>query len=128
MRLMAQVVFSGNYDYDIDGVTDALHDAGFEVHRMPAVHPELGHPDDNFLEVITQGPAGPPPNDCRYPVGKLLRAMMREVDEWAECFGGTCMECGPVEDDYVPFTATFHGWTPPPSAVILPFPSREGMK
>jgi hypothetical protein len=128
MKLMAQVVFSGEIEHDGDGAADALRDAGFEVHRMPTVHPELGDPLDDFIEVITEGPAGPPAHDLAYPVGKMTRAMMEDVGDWAECFGGTCMECGPVEDDYVPFTATFHGWTPPPSAVILPFPSREGMK
>ena len=61
MKLMAQVVFAGGVEHDSDGLADALHDAGYEVHRMPEVHPELEHPNDDFLEVITEGPAGPPP-------------------------------------------------------------------
>jgi len=50
--------------------------------------------------------------------------MMREVDDLAECYDGSCMECGPLEDDYVPFTETFHGWMPPPSAIVIPFRKR----
>ena len=123
MKLMAQVVFAGCVEHDSDGLADALHDAGYEVHRMPEVHPQL-EPGDDFIEVITQGPAGPPPNDLAYPVGKLARAMMQEVGEWADCYGGICKECGPVADDYVPFTETFHGWMPPPSAIVIPFRKR----
>jgi hypothetical protein len=120
MKLMAQVVFSGEVEHDSDGLAETLRDEGFEVHRMPEVHPPL-EPGDDFIEVITTGPAGPPPNDLAYPVGKLARAMMREVDDLAKCYGGICMQCGPFADDYVPFTETFYGWTPPPSAIVIPF-------
>ena len=119
MKLMAQVVFSGEVEHDGDGLADTLREEGFEVHRMPAVHPQL-EPGDDFIEVITTGPAGPPSHDLAYPVGKLARAMMHEVGDWADMFGGVCTECGPVADDYVPFTQTFYGWTPP-TAVVIPF-------
>lgn len=123
MKLLAQVVFAAGVEHDSDGAADALHDAGYEVHRMPEVHPELV-PGDDFIEVITNGPAGPAPNDLAYPVGKMVRAMMREVGELADCYGGCCMECGPVEDNYVLFSETFEGWTPPPTATVLPFKKR----
>jgi hypothetical protein len=123
MKLLAQVVFAAGVEHDSDGAADALRDAGYEVHRMPEVHPELV-PGDDFIEAITEGPAGPAPNDLAYPVGKLVHAMMQEVGEWADCYGGVCMECGPVEDDYVPFTETFHGWTAPPTATVIPFRKR----
>jgi hypothetical protein len=41
MKLMAQVVFSGNIEHDSDGLADALRDEGYEVHRMPELHPQL---------------------------------------------------------------------------------------
>ena len=91
MKLMAEVVFSEEVEHDSDSAADALRDAGYEVHRMPTVHPELAHPDDDFL--ITKGPAGPPPHDLAYPVGKMTRATMEDVGDWAECFGGTCIAC-----------------------------------
>ena len=112
MKLMAQVVFGGETEHDSDGAADALHDAGYEVHRMPEVHPELGHPNDDFLEVIAEGPVGAP-----RPT-RITRAMMQKVGDLVKRSRGVCMECGPVEDGYVPFTKTFHIWTQLPPNVI----------
>jgi hypothetical protein len=107
MKLMARVVFSGEVKHDSDGAADALTPfgivSGFKVrlrifhgerievamHRMPEAHPPL-EPGDDFIEVVTHGPAGPPPSDLAYPVGKLARVMMREVDNLAKCYGGIC--------------------------------------
>jgi hypothetical protein len=109
MLIMAQVVFSGNYPYDSDGAAEALRKIGYTVHRMPASHPTLGHPLDEFIEAIIAGPPGPPPNVPPPLLEKLLFALMREVGAVAKRFGGWCEQCGQVEDDYVPFTATFCG-------------------
>ncbi len=51
---MAQVVFSGNHDSD--DAAEALRATGYEVHRMPASHPSLGQPLDDFIEAIIDGP------------------------------------------------------------------------
>jgi hypothetical protein len=54
-----------------------------------------------------------------------MRALMREVGATAQRFGGTCMECGPVEDDYVPFSLTFHGAMQVPLVETPPFADKE---
>ena len=65
MRLIALIAFGGDcQNYDPDAAAEALRAAGYDVHRMPAVHPKLGHPLDDHIEAFIEGPpvCGDPPS------------------------------------------------------------------
>jgi hypothetical protein len=113
MRLIALVAFDGcNPACNADAAAEALRAAGYEVHRMPAVHPKMiGHPLDDHIEAFIEGPPGPPYVGGIIPlnVEKVMDVVMCEVESLVDPFGGDCHGCGPVEDGYVPFTETFCG-------------------
>jgi hypothetical protein len=57
----------------------------------------LYHPLDDFIEAVIVGPDDP----------KVISAVEKQVEGIVAKYGGSCVECGPVEPDYVPFAALF---------------------
>jgi hypothetical protein len=57
----------------------------------------LTHPLDDFIEAVIDGP-----DDA-----KVIGAIMSEVNAIVDKYGGICMECGPIGDEYVPFADLF---------------------
>jgi hypothetical protein len=87
---VAQVVFDGDLELDVDGAAVALRRAGYTVHRMPEKYrPYLPKPHDDSLEVITA--------DCD------VFTIHDKIDNIVNRYGGGYLMCGPVEPRYEPF-------------------------
>ena len=95
MRLMALIAFGGDCrDCDFDAAAEALRAAGYDVYRMPAVHPKLGHPLDDHIEAFIEGPPGAPPIDPPSEVEeKVVTVVMDEVERLVDRFGGYLRAC-----------------------------------
>jgi hypothetical protein len=119
MRLLAEIAFGGDSRYrrpDPDGAAEVLRRAGLEAHRVPASHPTLrkllkrgggNHPRDAFLEVIVDGPPGSLDDFHRLPdvAQKAISTIMHQINDLVDGFGGSCHTIGPINADYVPFSA-----------------------
>jgi hypothetical protein len=106
-KLMASVAFDGGlgdpdftsgmegyFMLDADLATDELRQAGYEVSLLPDKYGgRLAHPLDNFIEAVISGPSD----------SKVIDATMNEVEAIVCKYGGCCLECGPIGQDYVPF-------------------------
>ena len=72
--------------------------AGYDVYLMPEKYsPRLANPLDDFMEAVIDGPDDP----------KVIEAIMNEVNTIVDKYGGLCIECGRVGNDYVPFADLF---------------------
>ena len=96
-KLMAYVAFGGDCKPDPDTAADELADAGYTVHRLPPNHPILFHPLDDHFECVIEGTAD----------DRIIDAVMREIDDIVDQYGGMCIGCGPIAADYVPFGRLF---------------------
>jgi hypothetical protein len=110
-KLMAEVAFGGGLgdpdftskmDQDVvldpDLAADELRQAGYEVSLLPDKYSgRLLHPLDEFIEAVIVGNDNP----------KVITAIMDEVDAIVSKYGGTCIQCGPIPQDYVPFSNLF---------------------
>jgi len=106
-KLMASVAFGGasgepNFTdeanleavLDPDLAADELRQAGYEVSLLPDKYGgRLAHPLDDFIEAAILGKNVP----------KVTTAIMDEIDAIVGKYGGLCIECGPIPEDYVPF-------------------------
>jgi hypothetical protein len=106
-KLMASVAFGGasgepNFTdeanleavLDPDLAADELRQAGYEVSLLPDKYGgRLAHPLDDFIEAAILGKNVP----------KVTTAIMDEIDAIVGQYGGLCIECGPIPEDYVPF-------------------------
>jgi hypothetical protein len=111
-RLMVSVAFGGGLgdpDFagdseletmlDPDFAADELRQAGYEVFRLPEKYGgRLAHPLDDFIEAAILGQNDP----------KVITAIMDEINAIVGKYGGTCIECGPIPGDYVPFADLFN--------------------
>jgi hypothetical protein len=89
-KLMAILVFSGEYSPDVDRAAAELQQAAYTVIRFPdELRATLVHPRDDFLEVFIEG--------------SDEDQVWQETNAIANKYGGLCDECGPMELDHVPF-------------------------
>jgi hypothetical protein len=58
----------------------------------------LAHPLDEFIEAVILGKNDP----------KVITAIVDEVDAIVGKYGGSCSECGPIPESYVPFANLFN--------------------
>jgi hypothetical protein len=98
-KLMAYIAFSGGCEPDPDSAAQDLRRAGYEVFRMPERHPILAHPLDDHIECVIESSDD----------SKIIDAVFSEINAIVDQYGGTCIECGPVAADYVPFEQLFAG-------------------
>jgi hypothetical protein len=92
-KVLAEIVFSGEHDNDVEGAAEALRQVGFTVHRFPDERRDwLSHPRDDFLQAVRDG------------AGDTMGMMMRAVGGIVAPFGGWCECCSEIGDDFVPFT------------------------
>jgi hypothetical protein len=97
-RIIGSIAFGGDLDPDPSSAAVALRKAGFEVTMMPEkFRPRLAHPEDYFMEASIDGTYD----------DKIVDAIMDEIDEIVEGYGGLCCECGLIPSDYVPFEGIF---------------------
>jgi hypothetical protein len=91
---MTYVIFSGEYENDVDGAASELQQAGYEVHRLPEKYrPYLAHPRDDFLEVVF--------------TARDEDVAEEEISAIAAKFGALCDGGGPAGPEYVPFAELF---------------------
>jgi len=99
--LMAYIAFGCELAYDADAAASELEQAGYTVHRLPWKFRRLLEiPGDDHMEAVIAG------RDDENEI-------MQEVDTIAEKYGGMCLQCGPIDQEYQPFIELFmdvEGW------------------
>jgi hypothetical protein len=108
MRLMVELVFSAfQREDDADTAAEVLQRAGcFKVHRYPVrLRHHLGHPCDDFILVVGDGPPGPCPVGGAWPaeVEEACEKFKNAVFAAIEPYGGEDVMFGPIDVDWVPF-------------------------
>jgi hypothetical protein len=98
---MAYIAFGCELAYDADAAASELEQAGYTVHRLPWKFRRLLEiPGDDHMEAVIAG------RDDENEI-------MQEVDTIAEKYGGMCLQCGPIDQEYQPFIELFmdvEGW------------------
>jgi hypothetical protein len=132
MRLLTELAFSAfRPEDDSDGAAAALQEAGYEVVRIPVrLRHHLDHACDDYLEVIGEGPPGPPPSppivglgECTAEVREAANKFTEAVFAVLEPFGGEELAIDLIDADYVPFSKPHWGarWDPTQPSDVEPY-------
>jgi predicted metal-dependent peptidase len=101
-RVIVVVAFSGNdEDLNVDRAALELEQCGYEVTRLPdELAARQTHPLDDVLEALI---------DVDGSVdGKVLDAIMQEVYDIVDQYGGDVIKWGLLREGHVPFAEAFN--------------------